>query len=186
MSVTQLQGIQTAVDNEWAGGSFPLKQLIATTYHYIGSIVTDQQSSTGLQATNVGFTPSAGGGPSGVAVPRQVCGVISLHVQDRYRGGKGRIYIPGIDTTNVNADGKTLVSSTLPVLVGYINSMNAALTVLGAGEACVLCILRARTQVIPHTVPKTYVPPFFNDVVAVTCSGVLGTQRRRIRKVAHT
>lgn len=186
LTLTQLQAIQTNVDLSVYTGAENIVAFLASSYHYIGSIVTDQQSSSGLQAGNSSFSPH-GGGDANPALPRQCAGVISLPQAVRYRGGKGRMYVPGLGNDNVQSDGKTLTSTATARLAGWAISLQTNLSVVsGISPAPQLCILRARTQVVPHTIPKTYEPPFVEVVGTPTCSGILGTQRRRIRKVAHT
>lgn len=185
LTLAQLVNIQTAVNATWNTGSTALSPLIASSYHFNGSIITDQQSATGLQASNAGFTPIPGGDSSGPALPRQVAGVISLQQASRYRGGKGRSYVPGIGNNNINTDGKTMPNTVAQDLGFWINAVATALDTT-ASPTSNFVILRARTQVTPHTVPKTYLPPFTVPVSGFFVSGVYGTQRRRIRKVAHT
>lgn len=177
-TLSQLTTLQSNVDTvfeSWSG-------VMPSTCKYIGSIVTDRSSNTGLEVTNIGFTPVPGT-DTAIQAPRQVAALLSVHGPTRYRGGHSRIYMPQIAQAMVGSDGQTLNSTAQ-------TSLNALFTNMNSRGATIVppvqwAILHSRQQEVPHTVPPTYLPATCVVATGATASNIVATQRRRLRKVAH-
>lgn len=119
----------SAIFNAWgAGGSF--KALTSATTTQYRAELTDLTSTTAAQAIiNGSVTGTAGGS----ALPAGTALVISFEIGRRYRGGKPRIYLPGIPLANLNTS-QTWAPSTL---TNFLNAYNvwAAAVVAGAPVA---------------------------------------------------
>jgi hypothetical protein len=172
-TLTNLQDIQDVFDGAWP-----------TLWHaygsedrsYLGSIITDWSSDTGLQNDSVGtFSPTAG--TNGVPQPSQVCALISLSNGQRYRGGHFRLYLPYVGINAMNSDYKDeLTASIVTSMTTAFNGVNEALqasTVLG-GQNIVLYRFR-------NDESKAAVYP----IADYTVNSIVATQRRRLRKVPH-
>src|SRR5215470_12982212 len=126
---TQLTAVQTAFDTAWSTG---WKAIAPSINRYMGSWVIDMSSSTGTQVTNALYTPVVG--TAGATSWADNCAaLISLHTSLRYRGGHGRIYIPGLSSGGLNADGSTLLPSYMTNLTSlWNNTANAMAALSGA------------------------------------------------------
>jgi hypothetical protein len=173
-SLANLQAIQNIFDPKWGAVWDPLG---VSTHHYNGSIITDYSSNTGLSWNSVGtFTPHAGtaGGSPG---PPQLAALISLHVPVRYRGGHPRIYIPQISMGVVSGTANdTILSSVTAAVATAYNTLLTSMT--GSG------VLGGQTSVAYlHRTDSTLANP--QPYPSFTVQGLVATQRRRVRKVAH-
>jgi hypothetical protein len=184
LTLTQLQTIQTAFNNAAVSSTYGPLVWIPTTCHYIGAIVSDMSSNTGLFASNAGYTPVAGTG-SGTQAARQVAVLISLATTLRYRGGHGRMYLPTISSTMISTDGQTVPSGSVTNLNEWWTALQEAMAALTSPLNCQQVVLHERMQVVPHTVPPTYKPAFTTNVSTIVVQSIIATQRRRLRKVAH-
>lgn len=174
LTIAQLTAIQTAFDGAWSTG---WKSLAYTGNRYMGSWVIDASSATGAQVTNASYTPVAGLTGSG-SVGDQVAMLCSLKTPTRYRGGHGRVYIPGFGQTTINADGQTWTAATLTaVQTLWTNTQNAMGSVAGAaGGPLSLAVWHKKLASAPNSV---------EIVSAVVAQSVTATQRRRLRKVSR-
>jgi hypothetical protein len=169
----QLTTIQAAFDTAW---ETMWGEIGADATHYIGSVVTDWSSAFGLTVDNTGYTPVAG--THGQESGSQVSALLSLTGARRYKGGHGRTYLPcvGVD---VMASGTSLGAS--PVV-----SLNSAAVDLQTAMAGIATIDGgAYAWNVYHQKPHIP-PPFLEPIVAVVANVRIATQRRRLRKVAHT
>lgn len=144
---------------------------------YIGSVITDWTSATGLSNDNTTtFTPVTGSG-GGTVAPAQVCILISQHIAQRFRGGHGRIYLPWIGSSgsfNSSTVPSALVTSTNTKLQALYTGMGA---ISGAnGGPCLPVVYRYRNSSTLASV---------HAVTSGNTSNVWATQRRRLRKVPH-
>lgn len=173
-SVGELTTAQTTFNTWWNAW---WSTLAATSSKYKGCIVTDKGSATGLQVRNDTFSPIAGtltGGP----VADNVALLISLKTATRYRGGKGRLYVPGIGIAATANDGRTVLPTTqsncdtgMATLRTHMSSLS-----FGGSIGCVQCVWHRRgdeTTLGPETI-----------LTSVTQT-VLASQRRRLRKVSR-
>jgi hypothetical protein len=179
LTIANLTTIQNQFDSHWTD----FTSLGSAEDQYIGSIVTDWGSDTGLEKNKVGYTPVNGTGvmPTGA----QVAFLISLQVASRFKGGHGRIYIPTLDMSHV--EGKSaLMSAAITSATTIINNVATAMAAsITPNGAYVQQVFRQKTQVVPHTIPPTYRVAFLQPVVNYLVQPQLATQRRRLRKAAH-
>lgn len=173
-TATNLLDIQSAFDNNW---SAIFNRYGAASTYYLGSLVTDWSSNTGLEVNSVGtWTPTAGGGAT-VATAPQVSILISLHIPIRYRGGHGRIYLPHVASGELQAPNyDTIASSLTTSLVTYFNDMVSGMQSSGVLGGQVMGVYRYRNT--PGRNAFYQFPTF-------TVQSHIATQRRRNRKAAH-
>lgn len=173
VSLTELEAVQAQFDTDW----YTLWALVgATGTHYIGSVVTDWQSDTGLEAGNSSFDPLSAGG--GVEAGAQVSALLSYQEGLRYKGGHARTYLPCVGINNIS-NGKNLTSAIPNNLETAWNSVVANQASLTGGPTAPI------KPVVFHQKPKSGIP-FVQPIVDVVASLELATQRRRLRKAAHT
>jgi hypothetical protein len=179
---SQLTEMQSAFDTGWAG-FWP--NIAPNTAHYIGSIVTDFSNDLGLQIGNSGYSHVPGAN-DGAEAPQQAALLVSLHEQQRYKGGHGRIYLPCLYGPFID-DGRTINTGIPPLVAsGITDTVNALFALDSTGGGPVnFTVFHTRTQVEPKTDPPTYKDPYYNVVQSWTVQSVLATQRRRLRKAAH-
>lgn len=174
LTVAQLTAIQLAFDTVWKAG---WTNLAAAGNKYTGSWVIDSSSATGQQVTNALYTPAAGT-LGGSPVTDSVAALISLHTPLRYRGGHGRIYIPGLAASQVQNDGQTIPSTTVTELQQlWDNTVAAMLALTGTvGGPFSPIVWHKHLASAPNTVELVT-----GRIVQTT----LATQRRRLRKVTR-
>lgn len=174
-SLAQLQAIQSVFDTQW--GNLWKNNVGTSTASYIGSVITDWSSATGLSNdSTLTFTPVAGAFTGG-QLPPQVSGLLSLKIAVRYRGGHGRVYLPYIDRsalTGVNQLSTTVLTglnTSWPTYTAALNAISSA-----NGGPLVPVIYKFRNDV---TRAHVWI------VTAMVPNALIATQRRRVRKVAH-
>jgi hypothetical protein len=174
LTAAQLNVVRTAFDTAWSTG---WKTISHTAVSYVGSVVTDMSSNTGLQVSNTGYTPVPGSA-GGNVVTDSVAYLISLKTAIRYKGGHGRIYIPGAATGELNNDGRTLQSGTVPFLQALWDNTVTAMTAIAgsAGGPYTPIVWHKKLAAGPNTTEL---------VLGAVASNVLASQRRRLRKVPH-
>lgn len=127
--------------------------------------ITDQLSDiTGKNEAQWRTTLDYKGTGSGLQLPQRSSVVIGLRTSVPTRSGRGRIYLPAPDSTNLTSDG--LLSST--VAGNIADAVADALDTLGD----------VVTPGIYHRETRT-----ITQILQVTVGQVLGTQRRRTNKV---
>lgn len=169
--LTTIQGI---FDEYW-----PLlwKPQAGADSSYMGSVITDWSSDTGISRSTVGtLSPVAGTGSATSTAP-QVAILISYSIPIRYRGGHPRTYLPHVASGKITGTYKDSIAS------GDVTNINAAYNALFAalndsdvlgGQSMV--IFRGKTT--PAS-PTVYI------VNTYTAQLLLATQRRRIRHVSR-
>ena len=174
LTVAQLQAVQTAFDTAWSGA---WKNWTSSSNRYMGCWVVDMASATGNQVTNALYTPVAGVGAS-TSWPDMTSGLISLHTATRYRGGHGRLYIPGGTAASVNADGRTLTSTAITQIGAmWANTVSALGALAGtAGGPYNPIVWHKKLASSPNSV---------ESITGVVVQSVIATQRRRVRKVTR-
>lgn len=174
LTVAQLTAVQSSFDTAWSAW---WKAMSPNTNRYMGSWVIDMAGATANQVTNSGYTPAAGTG-GGTSWGDQQCALISLRTQNRYRGGHGRVYIGGLNSSAMNADGHTLsATAKSSITTGWNNTANALLALSGAAGG-------PYTPIVWHK-HWTAFPNTTENVVGIVVNDVLATQRRRQRKVTR-
>jgi len=170
----QLVAIQQAFDGAWGTA---WANIGTVNNHYLGAWVIDMANSTGGQVTNVGFV-KVPGVPTALPLADNVAGLISLRGTLRYRGGHGRIYVPGIDSSFSNIDGSTLTQTGINLLDAMWVQTVAAMAGVSAANGGPF------TPVIWHKKLKSN-PNSLEPVAQHVPQAVLASQRRRLRKVSR-
>lgn len=170
-TLSDLNGLAESIGNSWAENIMPLVSSSVTCETCFVSDWTDADGLTGshLQAT--------AGELTGGKLPSQVAVLINEETLMRYRGGRGRIYIPQPDTTKLTTDQTwdgTFVNSMTDAIVGVLDAINA----LSIGDDLL-------TAVLYHRDGNKVVEQGFEAIQAVTANATPGTQRRRVRRVGH-
>jgi hypothetical protein len=176
-TLTQLEHIQGVFDTGWSN---MWKIMAAEDVTYLGSVITDWTSASGLENSTVGtFTPVAGlssGIPSA-----QVAVLISWTVGLRWRGGHFRTYLPGLapenlqDESHITADTQGNINTQLATL------QTALLDISGTfgGPVAIVAFRFKNAKPTDANRPTTY--PY----VTSGAQTLLATQRRRLRKVTR-
>lgn len=175
LSLTQLTNIIAAFDTAWAA---MWKVNAFDSSHYLGSIITDWSTNAGLQESSVGtLTPVAGTGGTSPA-GAQVCILISKSDGTRYKGGHSRIYLPGV-AAPILPDPSHISSGTQGTLVTNYLAVDTAMNGLSSGNGGPFLdsIYRFRNDTVKAQVKTT---------ASFKVNLELATQRRRLRKAAHT
>lgn len=181
LTAAQLTAIQTVFDGAWSDF---ITAMGSTQDFYTGSIVTDWSTSLGLTVDNTGYTPVAGSATGSSAA--QVAALLSLKEQDRYRGGHGRVYLPGL-ASNYLQTGNSLTSGLVTSLESVVSALKGAMLGIPSsnGGGYSQRIFHQKRQVVPHTTPPTYMTPYLSAISGTVVNTIVATQRRRIRKVSH-
>jgi len=170
----QLQAVRDEFDSIWGNGFRPL---VPTTTHYKGCVVIDSGSAFGGDITNDTFVPVPGTAVAG-PVADNAAVLLSLHVLQRYKGGHGRVYLPGFSLDMLATDGRTVLGSTVTTVEGVWNNTAQALGALTTGQG------GPYKPVLWHK-KWAAAPNSTSDIVSVTCQTILASQRRRLRKVSR-
>src|SRR5215831_16924068 len=128
-TTAELTAIQTAFDTGWKN---LFLAYASNTAGYKGAIVTDMGSNTGLQVRNDTYVPVFGT----IASPPmgdQDCVLISLKTSLRYRGGHGRIYLPGLAQTMTGNDGRTVAAPTLTAIQSAWTALTGLMGAVSVG-----------------------------------------------------
>jgi hypothetical protein len=151
--------------------------MAAVPNKYLGCWAIDMSSATGNQVTNALFTPLAG-----LSSPQSagdaLAALISLHTPTRYRGGHGRVYVPGLSISQIASDGQNLTASAQTALAALWNgtvSAMAALTTTAGGPYNPI-VWHKHLASAPNTTEV---------VTGIVAQLLLATQRRRQRKVTR-
>lgn len=145
---------------------------------YGGSIITDWSSSTGLEQSSVGvFTPVAGLGTVRHSAATSVLTSLLSSIIPRYRGGHPRVYLPLIGSVmdsqyTFNGTDIAAVQSRWTTLN---NNMEGVSSAHGGGFHHV--IYRHRNDPVNAAM---------YEVQGYHVQSEAATQRRRLRKAAHT
>lgn len=171
---SQLTTIQTAFDQQWHGG---LANLLATTSIYKGAVCIDSGSALGQEVDNTAYVPQNGTGV-GNPVADNAAVLLSLHVLQRYKGGHGRVYLPGFSTSGLGSDGRTVLGSTITSLNStWTNLVNAMRSIPSAdGGPFDAVVWHKKWAAAPNTT---------GIITSITPQSVLASQRRRLRKVSR-
>jgi hypothetical protein len=122
---------------------------------------------------------AAGAGTLGaIALPRQICSVVSFRTANSGRRYRGRVYLPFPPVGAAELDGT--MTSAFAVLVAQWSAQWASINEVDAPFGSPTGSLTI-TQVIPHFLKKGEVGPELppTDVVATSPGELFGTQRRR-------
>lgn len=172
-TIAQLTTIAATFDTDW---SRLFTHYAGTQAHYLGCIVTDWSSSTGLQWSSVGiFTPEPG--DQNNVSPPQVAVLVSYQVQLRWRGGHFRTYLPYVGTAVLTGSLNDQISTTCQT--NCQTDINTMITDMKASG-----VLGGQTMVMYKDKTKPTTAALY-QISTFTVNLVLATQRRRIRKVSR-
>jgi hypothetical protein len=174
LTLSQIQAVQSAFDTAWANLWKPQS---FDTSEYLGNILTDWSSNTGLQNDTVTiFTPVHGTGGTAPA-GAQVCILQSLSTGIRYRGGHPRTYFPGV-SADILIDPSHIQTSNATTMVTAYNAVNTALQGVSSGNGGpfnFVIYLHKSNSTLAHVYP----------IAEYAFDTQLATQRRRLRKVTR-
>jgi hypothetical protein len=173
-----LTAIATAAADSWVSHIIPL---VSSAITYLGCTAIDYGSAEGLSEF---FADPTTGGSGSAEMSAQVCAVLGWQGLRRYKGGHSRSYIPGVPSSLL-ADNQTLSTAAIDSFntggTDYIAALNAIATV--AGVTFTFSILHGKLH---NPATKAPIPPYLEPILQPRCDTLLGTQRRRLRRVAHT
>lgn len=155
---------------EWAAQLLPY---ISSAISLIEIAVSDWTSAEGLTGVHTGSVP---GSLTGDIMTDQVAVLCNFVTDLRYRGGRGRMYLPQPDVTKIETGTEwtgafvTDIGTAMETLLDYLNGLEIGDDLL--------------TWVLYHR-GTTAVPQGFEPVLGIECSPTPGTQRRRVRRVGH-
>lgn len=169
-----LATIQSIFDDGW---SALWKAQAGADSSYLGSVITDWSSDTGISLSSVGtFGPVAGTGGATSTAP-QVAILISYAIPIRYRGGHPRTYLPHLASGKITGTYKdSIASGDVTNINTAYNALFTALNGSGILGGQSMAVFRGKTT--PAT-PSVYIVGVF------TAQTLLATQRRRIRHVSR-
>jgi len=169
-SLDALQALAENVGEYWGSNVMPLVSEYVTLAECTCADWTSAEGLTGL------YDLSVAGSLDGGRLPDQVAVLCNYDTNLRYRGGRGRMYLPQPDTTKLE-NGDTWASAfvgdieaAMAGVMGYVNDQEIG------SNALTYSLYHRGTEKVPQGV---------ENVLAILCSPVPGTQRRRVRRVGH-
>lgn len=155
---------------EWAAQILPY---ISSAISLIEVLVSDWTSADGLTGSHTGDTA---GSLTGDILTDQVASLQNYVTDMRYRGGRGRMYLPQPDATKIET-GTTWASAYVADLSAAMETVLAYVDSLEIGDDLL-------TWVLYHRGTDNVVQGF-EPVLSITTNPTPGTQRRRVRRVGH-
>jgi hypothetical protein len=168
-AAADLLTVATNLHTAWAD---VWKTLASTSTALEATDVTDFTSATGLSSEYVDVV--AGIQPDMTAA--QAAMVISLQTSERYRGGHGRCYIPGL-AFNHMADSHTWDNTAVSTIGDFWADWIVLLAAQALGAGTLAPVVVRNRRVLGEAYIKL--------IGALIAQPVMATQRRRARKVAH-
>jgi hypothetical protein len=169
-TLDQLQTLAEYIANSWGTHILPF---IADNITFQTCYVADWTSADGL--TGLYDNPTAGSYGS-TYFSDQVASLVNYTTNLRYRGGRGRMYIPAPSPTALVSGDQW--SST------FTGDLEAALATVFDGVNSQELGSQPVNWVLYHR-GTTHVPQGVENVLVLTVSPTPGTQRRRVRRVGH-
>lgn len=169
-TLTVLENLADTLGMEWQTAVMPLVSEYVTLSQVTCSDWTSADGLTGLSDF------STAGSLTGGRLPDQVATLCNYQTNLRYRGGRGRMYLPQADITKLE-DGKTWTTAFIGAVEAAMAGVLGAVNDMEIGGAAVTYSLYHRGT--------TKVPQGLENVLAILCSPTPGTQRRRVRRVGH-
>lgn len=145
----------------WKIGSFNIMTTRAGTVTLDKVVLTDLTTIAGIQA--VSGRAAQVGGASGSALPSGTCALIKLSTATRSRHGRGRIYLPGLVTGDVDAFG-AITSTTIGHIETGFQDFVTAIDIASVPMQVVVLNRAAGTALAMTT---------------FACEGIARSQRRR-------
>jgi hypothetical protein len=168
---SNLVSLATSVHGWWGEYLMPLMSSAVSLQTVLCADWTDAEGLTGE------YTAGVAGGLTGAPLTSQVCALINETSLMRYRGGRGRIYLPPPDVTKVETD-QTWTGAFVADLATAITTVLNDINTLEIGVDLL-------TAVLYHRSGNKVVAQGYEDIVEVSASSIPGTQRRRVRRVGH-
>lgn len=170
-TLDELNGLATDIGGAWGTYVMPYVGSTITLSECTCADWTDADGLTGV--ADIGTAGSLTGDP----LTDQVATLINQETLMRYRGGRGRIYIPQPDVTKIET-GTSWTTAFVDAVTGAVNTFYDHLNEESIGDELL-------TGVLYHRAGNKVVEQGFEEIVGQTCSPTPGTQRRRVRRVGH-
>lgn len=171
-TLSQLLNLQSVFDTNWQE---VFQAYAATPCTYAGSIITDWSNSAGLQ-TPVSAVDIAG--TKGNPIGANTAVLVSLRSPRRYKGGHARVYLPCVGITST-ASSSTIQAPVVTNTYDAIQNTNTALAAISGANGGPFNreIFRFRNDPAKA---------FIEIPTEFSVQTVMASQRRRLRKAAHT
>jgi hypothetical protein len=169
-SLDNLQTVATTIGEYWGANVMPLVSEYVTLAECTCADWTSADGLTGLADLDTA------GSLSGGRLPDQVATLLNYQTNLRYRGGRGRMYLPQPDTTKLLSGDvweSAFVGDIEAAMAGVMGTVNDQTL---SGQPLTYVLYHRGTAKVPQGV---------EDVLAILCSPTPGTQRRRVRRVGH-
>ena len=163
-----LTTMATSIGTAWTSNFAPL---YSTSGGLLTVVCTDLAASNGAQGS---ASPNVSGTRVGGGLPRSTAMLFNHHIAQRYRGGKGRTYMPLGVAGDITGGGNWVTSFT-----------NSAQTAWGAFIASTISLTGAAVPLSGFVILSYYLhkalraTPIQYPVLSTTANTVPGTQRRR-------
>jgi hypothetical protein len=174
-TLDELQTLATSIGDYWGANVMPLVSEYVTLSECTCADWTSADGLTGLVDLDTA------GSLTGGRLPDQVAVLLNYQTNLRYRGGRGRMYLPQPDITKL-LSGQAWTTA-------FVGDIEAAMAgVMGTVNDQSISS-NALTYSLYHRGPDAKHPDRLaqgvEPVLAILCSPVPGTQRRRVRRVGH-
>jgi hypothetical protein len=169
----------TAFETFWTG---TLAGFYTPALHLDSIVTTSLDPTTGKNVNQAESAPGlAGTVAAGKASPQRMCIVGGLRTALANKHGRGRLYLPAPEDSQITSTGGLLPACQAAVATG----LQGMITTLGATNQVVV-LQRAVRHLQTPPAPPTYDPPVPHPVTRVAVGLVLGSQRRRSNKVSNS
>jgi hypothetical protein len=170
-SADDLDDLAHSISSAWIEYLMPY---IGSTISLVNCLVADWTDADGLTGV---YPVDQEGGLTGDPMTDQVAVLINEQSLMRYRGGRGRIYLPQPDVTVID-NGTTWTDEFIGHITDGIVDVLNVINALSIGDDLL-------TSVLYHRPGSKVVAQGYEDIIAASCSPTPGTQRRRVRRVGH-
>lgn len=146
--------------------------LISNQYSVTETVATVQLGVVGVDDPVIGTSAASGTGAQvGDPVPQNTAFLVHKRTATGGRGGRGRMYLPGVPEAQVNHVGALTGAA---VTAGNLNLEQFRLDVNFAPTVTSMVLL--------HNSPGAYAAALPHPITALTLDTIVSTQRRRLRK----
>lgn len=172
----------TTLANSWNTRLAPLTN---PSYALIQTSVNDLDSRTGVESGLVVSHPGTGGGNAPQAATSFI---LSQKTALKYRGGHSRVYLPGIETSQLSDNNSWSITAQGLVFTAYSGMISDLTTSppvgVGAMSQVVVRYISSNKADfpagdVPTTFPALLPTPMVLPVTAITANPQVGSQRRR-------
>lgn len=173
-TTANLISIQALFDTYWPD---VWKIVAGADASYVGSVITDWSSSSGVAVSSVGSLSPVAGTGGAASGPPQVSVLISWAIALRWRGGHFRTYLPHIASGVVTGTYKDSIAGSLATNVDTaFTACNTAMMSSGVLGGQSFRLYKDKNDSSTATL---------YPVTNFGCQTLLATQRRRIRHVSR-